>query len=78
MPPIRSQSSQKRIEQEGRILLAIQAFQNQKTSSIRQLARDFDVSVITLRRRISGIKSREETRANNHKLTFLEEETLKK
>ncbi|OQD88383.1 hypothetical protein PENANT_c004G01384, partial [Penicillium antarcticum] len=50
MPPIRSQSSQKRTEQE----------------------------VTTLRRRISGIKSREETRANNHKLTSLEEETLEK
>jgi hypothetical protein len=56
MPPIRSQSSQNRTEQEGRILLAIQDFQNQKISSIRQLARDFDVSVTTLRRRISGIK----------------------
>jgi transposase-like protein len=76
MPPIRSQSSQKRIEQEGRILLAIQSFQNQEKCSIRQLARDFDVSVTTLRRRISGVKSREESRANNHKLTILEEETL--
>jgi transcriptional antiterminator len=76
MPPIRSQSSQKRTEQEGRILLAIQSFQNQEKCSIRQLARDFDISVITLRRRISGVKSREESRANNHKLTILEEETL--
>ena len=77
MPPIRSQSSQKRIEQEGRILLAIQAYKNEKNLSIRQLARDFDVSATTLTRRMSGVKSREETRANNHKLTSLEEETLK-
>jgi transposase-like protein len=76
MPPIRSQSSQKRIEQEGRILLAIQTFQNNNNCSICQLARDFDVSATTLTRRIAGVKSREETRANSHKLTFLEEETL--
>jgi hypothetical protein len=40
------------------------------------LARDFDVSATTLTRRIAGVKSREETRANSHKLTFLEEGTL--
>jgi hypothetical protein len=40
------------------------------------LARDFDVPLNTLRRRMAGIKSREETRANSHKLTSLEEETL--
>jgi hypothetical protein len=40
------------------------------------LARDFEVPLNTLRRRMSGVKSREETRANSHKLTFLEEETL--
>jgi hypothetical protein len=40
------------------------------------LARDFDISATTLTRRIAGVKSREETRANSYKLTFLEEETL--
>jgi hypothetical protein len=40
------------------------------------LARDFDISAITLTRRIASVKSREETRANSYKLTFLEEETL--
>ncbi|KAJ5164703.1 uncharacterized protein N7500_006533 [Penicillium coprophilum] len=34
MPPIRSQSSKKSIEQEGRILLAIQAIKKQEISSI--------------------------------------------
>jgi hypothetical protein len=76
MPPIRSQSSRKRIEQEGRIVLAIRSYQTEEKCSIRQLARDFEVPLNTLRRRMSGVKSREETRANNHKLTFLEEETL--
>lgn len=41
------------------------------------MARDFDVPAATLGRRIRGIKSREETRANRYKLTMLEEETLK-
>jgi transposase-like protein len=76
MLPIRSQSSQKRAEQEGRILLAIQSYKNGKKGSIRQLARDFDVPERTLRRRIEGVKYRVETRANNQKLTILEEETL--
>jgi hypothetical protein len=78
MPPIRSQSSQKRTEQEGRILLAIQSFQNGNKCSLRQLAREFEVPVTTLTRRVSGIKSREETRANCHKLTIQEEESLEK
>ena len=76
MPPIRSQSSQKRIEQEGRVLLAIQSYQNGKKCSLRQLARDFDIPDRTLRRRMAGVKCREETRANCQKLTELEEQTL--
>jgi hypothetical protein len=76
MPPIRSQSAQKRIEQEGRILLAIEARKNGVKCSLRQLARDFDVPDRTLRRRLEGVKSREETRANSYKLTILEEQTL--
>jgi transposase-like protein len=78
MPPVRSQSFQKRTEQEGRILLAIQSFQNGKTCSIRQLARDYNIPDRTLRRRISGVKSRVEIHPNGRKLTVLEEETLKK
>jgi hypothetical protein len=76
MPPIRSESAQKRTEQEGRILLAIEAQKNGEKCSLRQLARDFDVPDRTLRRRLVGIKSREETRANSYKLTVLEEEML--
>jgi hypothetical protein len=40
------------------------------------LARDFDVPDRTLRRRTEGVQCRAETRANNQKLTILEEETL--
>jgi hypothetical protein len=76
MPPIRTQNSQKRTEQEGRILLAIQSFQNGKICSLRQLARDYDIPDRTLRRRLSGVKCRAETYPNGRKLTDLEERTL--
>jgi hypothetical protein len=76
MPPIRSQCSQKRVEQEGRILLAIEAIQKQEFSSIRRAAAVFDVPRSTLSARLNGITYRAETRANSHKLTVLEEESL--
>ena len=76
MPPIRSRSSANSTEQEGRILLAIQAFQNKEISSIREAARRFNVPFSSLRNRLTGIKNRPESRANNHKLTEIEEESL--
>jgi hypothetical protein len=66
------------IEQEGRILLAIQAFKNQEISSIRELARRFDIPRTTLRDRLSGHTQRSTTRANCSKLTEIEEESLEK
>ncbi|KAL2703800.1 hypothetical protein AAEP93_004871 [Penicillium crustosum] len=78
MPPIRSRSSSNSAEQEGRILLAIQAFKNKEISSIRELARRFNIPRITLQRRLTGDLFRPETRANNHKLTETEEESLEK
>jgi hypothetical protein len=76
MPPIRSQSSRNSTEQEGRILLAIQAFKNQEISSIREAARRFNTPEATLRRRLRGVQNRAISRANNHKLTETEEESL--
>jgi hypothetical protein len=76
MPPIRSQNSQKRVEQEGRLLLAIQAIKNQELSSIRKAAEVFDVPRSTLTTRLNGITYRAETRANSHKLTTFEEQSL--
>ena len=78
MPPIRSQSSQNSIEQEGRILLAIQAFKNQEISLIREVVRRFNVPKSSLRRRLKGIQSRANSRVNSYKLTEIEEESLKK
>ena len=76
MPPIRSQSSPKRTEQEGRILLAIDAIQKQEISSLRKAVELFDVPRSTLSARLSGITYRAETRANSLKLTVFEEESL--
>jgi hypothetical protein len=78
MPPIRTQSSQNRTEQEGRILLAIQAIKNQEIRAIREAARIFEVPETSLRRRLNGSTNRAETRANGHKLTQIEEESLQK
>ena len=76
MPPIRSQKSRNSIEQEGRILLAIQAIKNQEINVIREAARRFNVSEPTLRRRLRGVQNRVDLRVNSHKLTETEEETL--
>jgi hypothetical protein len=78
MAPKRPQSSRNLTEQEGRILLAIQAINNEEISAIRDAARCFNVSEPTLRRRLRGIQSRANSRANSHKLTEIEEETLRK
>ncbi|CRL19534.1 Helix-turn-helix, Psq [Penicillium camemberti] len=54
MPPIRSQSSTNSTEQEGRLLLAIQAFKNRDINSISLAARTFNVLCSTLRDRLNG------------------------
>jgi hypothetical protein len=77
MPPIRSQSSRNPIEQEGRIL-AIKTIKDQKVSSPREAARHFKVQETSLRRRLGGVQNRAISRANSHKLTETEEESLQK
>ena len=69
MPPIRSRGSKNSVEQEGRILLAIQAFKNQEISSTCEVARRFNVPETTLRRRLNGIQNLAISRANSRKLT---------
>ncbi|OQD96210.1 hypothetical protein PENVUL_c095G02354 [Penicillium vulpinum] len=78
MPPIRSRSSRNSTEQEGRILLATQAFKNKEISSVREVARRFNVPESTLRARLRGTTFRAISRANSHKLTEIEEESLQK
>jgi AraC-like DNA-binding protein len=78
MPPVRSRSSQNSIEQEGRILLAIQAIQNKEISSVREVARRFNVPRSTLSTRLNGVQNRAISRANSQKLTDIEEDSLQK
>jgi hypothetical protein len=76
MPPIRSQNSQNSVNQESRIQLAIKAFQNGEIPTIREAARVFEVPNTTLQRRIDGRQFRKDMRANGHKLTPEEEQSL--
>jgi hypothetical protein len=76
MPPKRTESSRKSIEQEGRLLLAIQAIKNEEISSLRDAARRFNVPRSTLTDRVNGHQNRSEKRANGHKLSEIEEDLL--
>ena len=78
MPPIRSRSSKDLIEQEGRLLLAIQAIKKQEIRTIAAAARTFNIPRSTLRDRLNGHTERSTVRANSHKLTETEEESLQK
>jgi len=77
MPPNRSRSNRNSIEQEDRLLLAIQAIKNQEISSVREAARRFNVPDTSLRQRLAGHPYRAESHANSHKLSQTEEESLK-
>ena len=78
MPPIRNKASKNLAEQEGRILLAISDFQNGKISKIAQAAKIYNIPRTTLRDRLHGTQQRSLIRANSHKLTQFEEESLVK
>jgi hypothetical protein len=64
------------MDQEGRILLAISALEKSEIPSVRQAARVFQFPYTTLQNRLKGIQNRVEKRANGHKLTSNEEESL--
>ena len=76
MPPKVRQISRNSIEKEERLLLAISALENKQIRNIREAARAYNVPRTTLQRRLNGHTSRSETRANSHKLTQNEEESL--
>lgn len=78
MPPKRSQKRQNLTEQEGRILVAIQAIKKQKKLSIRAAARIYDIPNSTLHHRLKGRENRVDLRANSFKLTEIEEISLEK
>ena len=67
-----SQFSQK----EGRIALAIQAFERGQFKSLRAATKSYDVSYSTVWDRVNGRSSRRDSEPRNQKLTTTEESTL--
>ena len=76
MPPNRSESRQKATEQEGRILIALQAYKKGQIKSLRAAAQLYDIPKSTLQDRATGMASRVEKRWYSYKLTQLEEDSL--
>jgi hypothetical protein len=76
MPPIRSKSSQKAANQEGKILLALDDIQNGRVNIIRAAARLYEIPHTTLTDRAKGVVSRVDKRPSGYKLTKLEEDSL--
>lgn len=66
------------LSKESRIQMAISAYQKGQIELILRTSKVFAVPESTLRDLLSGSKSRRETRANGHKLTKFEEESLLK
>jgi hypothetical protein len=62
---------------EGRLSLAIDAFKNQKTNNLRHTARLYDVSLMTLQRRLKGSISASAAGIPHRKLTPIEEDVLR-
>ena len=61
---------------EGRLMLAVSAFQQRQFHSIRSTAAAYKVSNTTLARRIYGGQRREDYRPTNHRLNTIEEEVI--
>jgi hypothetical protein len=78
MPPIRTEKAKKALELEGKIEAAISAYNKQQIPSIKETARLFGVPYTTVQSRLKGRCARVNLRANSHKLTENEEETLVK
>ena len=65
------------LHKEGRLELAIQAYQRGEIRSYTNAATTYDVTRRTMRRRISGILPKQGSTAKNRLLTLTEEESLK-
>jgi hypothetical protein len=76
MPPKRSESRQKSAEQEGKIKLALQAYQKGQIKSLRAAAQLYNVPKTTLQDRAAGMTSRVDKRWHLYKLTQCEEDSL--
>ena len=76
MPPKRHLSSRNSVEQEGRIQFAINALKNNEITSVRRAAAVFNVPRSTLQDQLNGLHFRAEQRANSHRLSQTQEDTL--
>jgi hypothetical protein len=76
MPPIRSESSQKLANQEGKILLALSDLNDGRVKSLRAAAKLYAIPLTSLHDRVHGQSSRVDSRPSGHKLTQLEEDSL--
>jgi predicted HTH domain antitoxin len=76
MPSKPRRISQKLVEQEGRLQLAISAIEKNEILSIRRAADTFDVPLSTLYGRLNGRQYRIEKRANGYRLSPTQEESL--
>jgi hypothetical protein len=76
MPPIRTESSQKLVNQEGKILLALDDLKNSRVKSIRVAASLYTIPKLTLYTRADGRIIRVDKRPSRYKLTQLEEDAL--
>ena len=63
-------------EEEGRIQLALRAYETRQFRSIRKAAVAYNVNHATLTRRANGITFRPEIQPNSRKLTETEEQTI--
>ena len=69
---------QKAIQQEGRLVLAVDALKKGQITKIREAAHLYDVPRSTLRDRLRGCVDRTSAYANGLRLTRTEEDSLKK
>jgi hypothetical protein len=76
MPPKVCTNSKNSVEQEGRVLLAVSALKKKEILNIREAARVYNVPYTTLQCCLKGHTFRAESRANSHKMTQNEEESL--
>jgi hypothetical protein len=78
MPSKPRESSRNSVEQEGRIQLAIQSYQNREIQNNTRLAKLFEVPRGSLRDRLKGQYFQPEIRNHQHRLNETQEESLLK
>ncbi len=76
MPPKRVKNASKLLDQEGKILLALEDIKNSRVKSIRAAAKLYTIPYSSLQARANGRRPHVDTRPTGHKLTQLEEDSL--